>query len=87
MFCRNSHINVLCEVFSCSMKHTLAKKNTENFIALTESFHFFNPNTGKYGPEKTPYLGNFQAVRLSPKLKFLTFMTRFLEKVRPVRYA
>ena len=26
------------------------------------SFFVFNPNAGKYGPEKTPYLGIFCAV-------------------------
>ena len=29
----------------------------------------FNPSTGKYGPEKTPYLDNFHAVQ---RLTFLT---------------
>ena len=27
-------------------------------------FPVFNPNTGKYGPEITPYLGTFHAVRV-----------------------
>ena len=27
-----------------------------------KSDHSFSPNTGKYGPEKTPYLGAFHAV-------------------------
>ena len=27
-----------------------------------EYFYVFNPNAGKYGPEKTPYLDTFQAV-------------------------
>ena len=29
----------------------------------------FSPNTGKYGPEKTPYLDNFHAVNMAIVLK------------------
>ena len=28
----------------------------------TEKYSLFNPNAGKYGPEKTPYLDTFHAV-------------------------
>ena len=28
----------------------------------TERHSVFSPNAGKYGPEKTPYLGTFHAV-------------------------
>ena len=44
----------------------------------------FSPNTGKYGPEVTPYLDNFLAVRANTEEK--NFITRikapiFLEAV------
>ena len=29
----------------------------------------FSPNTGKYGPEKTPYLDTFHAVKTEKKIK------------------
>ena len=32
-------------------------------------FPVFTPNTGKYGPEIAPYLGTFQAVLMSSRLK------------------
>ena len=34
-------------------------------------FPVFSPNTGKYGPEKTPYLNTFQAVEIRLSLKLL----------------
>ena len=34
--------------------------NTEFFLVC-----IFSPNTGKYGPDKTPYLDTFHAVHLS----------------------
>ena len=30
----------------------------------TEYISAFNPNTGKYGPEKTPYLNTFHVVSI-----------------------
>ena len=30
-----------------------------------KTFPVFSPNTGKYGPEKTPYLETFHAVKIS----------------------
>ena len=30
----------------------------------------FSPNAGKYGPEKTPYLNNFHAVKGTSVLKY-----------------
>ena len=35
--------------------------NTEFFLVYGE-ISAFSPNTGKYGPEKTPYLDTFHAV-------------------------
>ena len=35
----------------------------------------FNPNTGKYGPEITPYLDTFQAVFLWLKPQFIASIT------------
>ena len=45
--------------------------NTEFFLSV------FSPSAGKYGPEKTPYLDTFHAVKLSsllrlPPLKMIT---------------
>ena len=34
-------------------------------------FPVFSPNTGKYGPEKTPYLENFHAVPILTKLDYI----------------
>ena len=36
----------------------------------TQYLSVFSPNAGKYGPEKTPYLGTFHAVRYSQDLPF-----------------
>ena len=35
-----------------------------NFVSIsdTEYLSIFSPNTGKYGPEKNPYLDTFHAV-------------------------
>ena len=41
--------------------------NTEFFSG--PYFPAFSPNTGKYGPEKPPHLGNFHAVFFLPKTK------------------
>ena len=32
-------------------------------------FPVFSPNTGKYGPEKTPHLGTFHAMNITKGLK------------------
>ena len=43
-----------------------------DFCSLTcclswgKSISVFSPDAGKYGPEKTPYLDNFQAVSFKP---------------------
>ena len=40
-------------------------------IHCVKSFQIrISPNTGKYGPEKTPYLDTFQAVITSPFTHF-----------------
>ena len=33
-------------------------------LRITELIFVFSPNTGKYGPEKTPYIDTFHAVKL-----------------------
>ena len=33
-------------------------------------FPVFSPNTGKYGPEETPYLETFHAMIIPQKMKF-----------------
>ena len=38
---------------------------------FTQLIFVFSPNTGKYGPEITPYLGTFHAVRIYWKDKFI----------------
>ena len=43
----------------------------------------FSPNTGKYGPEKTPYLDTFHAVIHSANFDSLTFpKLTFFNKLR-----
>ena len=34
-------------------------------------FPIFSPNTGKYGPEKTPYLDTFHALQAAEKLMLM----------------
>ena len=46
----------------------------------------FSPNTGKYGPEKTPYLDTFHAV-LPPKIaksKNIPFVITYYENAEVV---
>ena len=45
--------------------------NTELFLVQYHSV--FSPNTGKYGPEITPYLDNFNAVYVSHGKKYELF--------------
>ena len=42
-------------------------------------FPVFGPNTGKYGPEITPYLDTFHAV-LALKISEIQTFPKFLEK-------
>ena len=51
-----------------------------SFIRI-EYGDLFNPSTGKYGPEITPYLDTFHAVILI--LRFLTFKKNILQFIRP----
>ena len=52
-----------CSNFRLKLCQTLREKcpNTEVFFG--PYFPVFSPNTGKYGPEKTPYLDTFHAVK------------------------
>ena len=62
--------------------HSLREKwpNTEFF--LVHIFSVFSPNTGKYGPEKTPYLDTFHTMidtkwvkrQCTTTIKKLTFL-------------
>ena len=38
---------------------------SEYLLVRTEQASAFSPNTEKYGPEKTTYMGNFRAVTTS----------------------
>ena len=49
--------------------HETSPGNTEFFSG--PSFPVFGLNTGKYGPEKTPYLGTFHAVKNFKKSSYL----------------
>ena len=40
-------------------------------------FLAFSPNTGKYGPEKTPYLDTFHAVVISNTATFAEDTTQY----------
>ena len=40
----------------------------------------FGRNTGKYGPEKTPYLDIFYTVKISPRILFLVVHIQTLNK-------
>ena len=72
---RNTWIVLESKFKLFSYKYTLCEKcpNTEFFLVriflyldgirrFTPYFPIFSPNTGKYGPEKTPYLDTFHAV-------------------------
>ena len=49
---------------------------------FTELIPIFSPNTGKYGPEKTPYLDTFHAVftKLICSQCFLSLTLRYLQR-------
>ena len=42
-------------------------KSAQNEVISGPYFPVFSPNTGKYGPEITPYLDTFHAVDLTKK--------------------
>ena len=45
------------------MKSSLCEKFPSQYGVFSgPNFPVFSPNTGKYGPKKTPYLGTFHAV-------------------------
>ena len=53
-----------------SVCHTVWKVSTYRVFSGLY-FSIFSPNTGKYGPEKTPYLDTFYAVSVSCLLVYL----------------
>ena len=56
---------------------TLREKCVSKYGVFSGSyFSIFSPNTGKYGPEKTPYLNTFHAV----KKMFNRLLTHYLHK-------
>ena len=44
-----------------------------------EYLSVFSPSAGKYGPEKTPYLDNFHAVKCLPILKVILNLDKFMK--------
>ena len=44
----------------------------------------FSPNAGKYGPEKTPYLDTFHAVK--GKVIYLLFVYSWLKNIKTIIY-
>ena len=54
-------IGLFCE-FHSSKNCFTARKVSKYVVFSGPYFPVFSPNTGKYGLEKTPYLGTFQTV-------------------------
>ena len=55
-----SYISFNSEAFKKTLNDKLSGLESKS---LREKISIFSPNTGKYGPEKTPYLDTFHAVR------------------------
>ena len=51
-----------------SSKRTLREKCSNMKFFSGPYFPVFSPNTGKYGPERTPYLDTFHAVETSTSM-------------------
>ena len=72
-----SYISFNSEAFKKTLNDKLSGLESKS---LREKISIFSPNTGKYGPEKTPYLDTFHAVTLTVNLKsekaFLTLLTK-----------
>ena len=64
---KNFDWNILNELCHCYPKLRL-RESVQIRVFPGPYFPVFSPNTGKKGPEKTPYLGTFHAK--SPKLLF-----------------
>ena len=47
----------------------------------TEQISVFSPNTGKYGPEKTPFWDTFHAVYL---VSFSVNIILFIQVIKPI---
>ena len=60
-----TRFSVFCITSSNRKSSITAWKVTKYGVFSGPCFHVFSPNTGKYGPEKTPYLDTNHAVHVS----------------------
>ena len=51
-----------------SIRKNTASKVLNYGVVSGPYFPVFSPNTGKYGPEITPYLGTFDAVEVTKRI-------------------
>ena len=74
--------NVQCNIFKLYVQFKIIRLSSPAWKVST----VFIPNTGKYGPEKTPYLDTFHAV-LPPKIaksKNIPFVITYYENAEVV---
>ena len=58
----------------------MSKTNTLNWSVFTPYLFLFSPNVGNLRPDKTPYLGTFQAVASFLRASILFIMISFVRK-------
>ena len=72
--CRSNNWTVLLKIYETNYKKSESSKNQIAAQCVKKSnygvisglyFPVFSPNTGKYGPEITPYLDTFHAVAIN----------------------
>ena len=63
MLVGNGELGELLKFSITESFHRHCVKNVQMRGFFYSYFPVFSPNTGKYGPEKTPYLDTFHAVR------------------------
>ena len=75
---------MIAEYFS-NVKRKLSRHILKNFVKTlpekcpnTEYLSVVSPNAGKYGPEKTPYLDTFHAVKKSITKSFIEELQSWL---------
>ena len=75
---------MIAEYFS-NVKRKLSRHILKNFVKTlpekcpnTEYLSVVSPNAGKYGPEKTPYLDTFRAVKKSITKSFIEELQSWL---------
>ena len=75
---------MIAEYFS-NFKRKLSRHILKNFVKTlpekcpnTEYLSVVSPNAGKYGPEKTPYLDTFHAVKKSITKSFIEELQSWL---------